>query len=157
TAFTTANGSLGPSGYPNVVLFNTNGLGASFAAHFNVGEVTFTGAQEGGALGQIVSLAAGAYTFTADIASVDDPAGPNGAAGLFTLLVDGTQRGSKDLGSFTQVVQTLRGTLSVNFTVPTSGNHNLQIQITRPALSSSDALTPQQYLDNVVLSSAVPE
>jgi len=157
TQFTTANGSIGqPLGYPNVVLFNTNGSGDSLAAHFNVGEVVLTVLQEGGGIGQFVNLSAGSHVLTADIASVDDPEGPNAAAGLFTLLVNGTAAGSTDLGPFSMVTQTLRGALNVSFSVPTDGSYDLQIEITRPFLGgSSDLMTPQQYLDNVHVTGSV--
>ncbi len=60
TAFTTGNGTNG-AGFPNVVSFDTTGSGASLAAQFQVGEVTFTGAQEGGGIFQSLTLAGGTY------------------------------------------------------------------------------------------------
>lgn len=163
TPFTTTNGTIGQAlGLPNVVLFDTVAGVPSEAAQFNVGQVMPPGVQEGGGIGQIVDLSAGSHLFTADIASVDNPGGLNSAAGLFALLVNGTSVGSTDLGGFSSVTQTLRGTLSVPFTTATAGEYDLQIEITRPFVGGvSDTLTPLQYLDNVNVTgapvTAVPE
>jgi len=159
TAFTTSNGTNGV-GLPNIATFNTNGMSASDAAHFNVGEVTFDRTQQGGGLSQsVVVTAAGLYTFSADIASQDDAGGSiNAAAGFFSILIDGVAVTSVDLGpfSFPSPLQILRGELSGSTTL-SAGSHTFGIEITRPFLSNSSN-TPDQYVDNLTLNTAaVPE
>jgi hypothetical protein len=153
TPFVTANGS----GLPDVISFNATGTGASFAAHFDVGEVTFTGLlQEGGGLTQTVVVpVAGLYTTTAAIASQDDADGQvNGAAGVFSILIDGTLVASDDLGGFSSSFQILRGSLSGSINLA-AGPQTFEILITRPYLSGGTA-TPDEYVDNVTLGK-VPE
>lgn len=150
TTFTTANGTLG-NGLPAIDLFDTTGNGPSLAAHFNVGDAVYTQLQEGGGLLQDLVLGPGSYTFTADIASEDDPNGKvNGAAGIFSLLMDGTQLAQVDLGGFTAFAPILRGNLSASFDLATEGAHEFEILITRPYGSSGDQ-TPQEFVDNMVL------
>jgi hypothetical protein len=143
------------------VSFDTTGSGASDAAHFNVGAVTFDGTLQGGGLTQSVLVSTpGLYTFSADIASQDDANGAvNSAAGLFSILIDGAQRTSIDLGPFSSPFQILRGTLSGSTSL-SSGSHTFAIEITRPFISLQGA-TPDQYVDNLMLNApvapAVPE
>src|SRR5262249_21665716 len=127
TAFTTSNGTNGV-GLPNVVPFNTNGMGANDAAHFNVGEVIFDSTPQGGGLSQsVVVTDAGLYTFSADIASQDDAGGAiNAAAGFFSILIDGVAVRSVDLGPFSSPLQILRGELSGSTTL-SAGSHTFAI------------------------------
>jgi hypothetical protein len=159
TTYTTANGTLG-TGLPTVDSFDTTGTGPSFAAHFNVGDAVYTGLQEGGGLLQDLALGPGSYTFSADIASEDDPNGVvNAAAGVFSLLLDGTQIAQVNLGAFTALDPVLRDTLSASFDLTTGGTHELAILITRPYGSGGDQ-TPQEYVDNMAVTgppSSVPE
>ena len=149
TTFTTANGTLGDA-LPSVDLFDTTN-GPSLAAHFNVGDAVYPQLQEGGGLLQHLVLGPGSYTFTADIASEDDPNGKiNGAAGIFSLLIDGTQLAQVDLGGFTALNPILRGNLSASFDLATEGTHEFEILITRPYGSGGDQ-TPQEFVDNMVL------
>jgi hypothetical protein len=156
TVFTTSNGTNG-AGLPAVNSFDTTGSGATLAAQFNVGEVTVTGLQEGGGLTQgFTAPAAGIYNFFANIASLDDPDGQiNGAAGTFSILIDGTTVDSDNLGAFASANQILRGTLGGAVSL-TAGAHTFEILITRPFTSASSA-TPQEFIDNLSISSAAPE
>jgi hypothetical protein len=158
TVFTTSNGTNGV-GLPNVVPFETIlGFPASDAAHFNVGEVTFDGTQQGGGLSQsVVVTDAGLYTFSLDIASQDDPDGQiNADAGLFSILIDGVAVTGIGLGPFTSPFQILRGTLSGSTTL-SAGAHTFAIEITRSGQQDLSA-SPHQYVDNVTLNTpAVPE
>jgi hypothetical protein len=161
TVFTTPNGTNGTlSGVPlpNVVSFNTCGTGAKPSAHFNVGVTVFTGGEEGGGIFQNLSLSAGTYSVSGCIASENDPGGGNNInAGTFQLLVDGVVKDSVDLGDFATVYQVLRGHLSATFNLG-AGSHEFRFLITRHFFSE-DGATPQQYLDDLVLSrpNAVPE
>lgn len=157
TSFTTASGSTG-AGLPDVVLFNTSGSAGSLAAHFSVGQTTVSTGQQGGGLFQNVVLAAGLYNFSANIASQDSPSGPNAEYGLFSVLVDGVQAGSVDLGPSSGPNSIARGTLSASFNIGSPGSHEIRIQITRTFLTGF-APVPQQYVDNADLAeaAAVPE
>jgi hypothetical protein len=151
TTFTTGNGVIGT---PTVVSFDTTGSGPSLAAQLNVGEVTFTQNQEGGGLQQNVTLAAGSYSFFANIAATSTLG--NSEYGVFSILMDGIVEDTTDLGTL-QNGGTLLGTLSASFTVATSGSHQLEILITRPFVSDNST-TPFQYLDNIAINStSAPE
>ena len=155
TTFTTGNGTVG-DGLPTVDLFDTTGTGPSLAAHFNVGDAVYTQLQEGGGLLQELALGPGSYTFSADIASEDDPNGKvNGAAGIFSLLMDGTTLAQVDLGGFTAMTPVLRDTLAASFGLTTSGTHEFEVLITRPYGSSGDK-TPQEYVDNISVVDPLP-
>lgn len=152
TVYTTANGSNG-TGLPDVVSFNTTGAGASNSAQFNVGEVSFTGAQAGGGLIQLVTLAAGEYNFFANIAAQNSPLGSNSELGVFSVLINGVTEGTTDLGFFAGANTIELSTLGGTFSVATPGVYQLQILITRPYLSVIGT-TPGQYLTNVSISSS---
>jgi hypothetical protein len=152
TVFTTSNGTNGTLGgvtLPNVVSFNTTGSGASNSAHFNVGEASFDGTEQGGGLTQTVNLAAGSHTLTGNFASEDDPdgAGPNSGAGTFSVLVDGSTVFTESLGAFAFQGQVKHGTYNATFTT-TAGDHDIEFLITRPFLSE-DSNTPQEYLTDL--------
>jgi hypothetical protein len=157
TVFTTSSNGTTGAGLPDVVMFNTTGSGDSNSAQFNVGEITFTGLQEGGGLMQTVTApVAGLYGFSMDFASQDDADGEiNGAAGLFSIVIDGVTVASDDLGAFSSPLQILRGSLSGTVDLA-AGDNSFEFLITRPFLSGGTA-TPEQYVTNVSLSSPVPE
>ena len=157
STFLTPNGTTGP-GLPDVVSFNTTGSGPANSARFNVGEVNFDGSQQGGGLSQTINvLTGGVYSFSAAIASQD--AGlMNGAAGLFSILINGTTEASIDLGAFASSSEILRGTLqgTVNLT---PGSYTFSVEITRPFLGGSPT-TPQEYVTDISLNpttAVVPE
>jgi hypothetical protein len=157
TVFTTSNGTNG-AGLPDVVMFNTTGGGDSNSAQFNVGQVSFmSGDEEGGGLTQTVTAPiAGLYSFSMDFASQDDADGQiNAAAGLFSIVINGVTVASDDLGGFSSSYEILRGSLSGTVNL-TAGANTFEFLITRPYLSS-DTATPEEYVTNVSLSSAVPE
>jgi len=154
TNFTTANGTVGSGGFPNVVSFDTTGSGASLAAHFRVGELEFAGAGGGGGIFQSINLAAGSYDLSADIASFNPHAdASNNSGGIFDLLLDGIVLDSVDFGTIASGV-TERGLLA-SINIVTAGPHEVRIRMTRPFKQASG--TPEQYVDNVILQvSTVP-
>ena len=84
TTFTTPNGTIGT---PAVVSFDTTGSGASLAAQFVVGEVTFTGVFEGGGIFQSVTTPQGVFKVSADTAAVQTFTSANDECGRFEQLV----------------------------------------------------------------------
>jgi hypothetical protein len=165
--FLTTDGNLGAAlGLPDVVPFTATGTGpASDAAKFQAGQVTFKpSVQCGGGIDQTFSSSAGIYNLSADIAADEIGSVGNAAAGLFTLLLDGTPVTSVNLGHINPG-QILRSDLEA--TVPLSqGSHQLAIEITRPYLSGGSpelvvlqGETPFEYLDNIQITqaTAVPE
>lgn len=156
TAFTTANGSIDDS--PDVVPFNTTGSGASLAAQFSVGEVTYSGLPAGGGIDQNFTLSSGgAFDFFANIASQNVFASPNADAGTYSILIDGVTLASDSLGSFAYPCtgacdQTITGTLNGSVALA-PGVHTFEVLITRDFLCCGDV---DQYVDNISLT-AVPE
>lgn len=154
STFVTANGTNG-SGLPTVVSFNTTGSGASNSSQFDVGEVSLDGTQQGGGISQTINVTSGGlYTFSAAIASQDDPDGQiNGDAGLFSILINGTAEASVNLGGFSSPHQVLLGTLSGSVDLA-PGTDTFSVEITRPFLSNGTA-TPTEYVTDISLNSAV--
>jgi hypothetical protein len=150
TTFVTGNGAIDPNG---VASFDTTGGGASNAAFFSVGEVVFTGAEEGGGISQTVTVAAGVYAFTADIAVHVDLDESNFDCGTFSLLVDGVAVATHAFGGAPTTCiggNTYRSSLAA--AVPlTAGSHQLRVLITRH-FRQPPGLT--QYVDNVALAPA---
>jgi hypothetical protein len=148
TIFTTTNGTNG-AGLPVVTSFNTTGSGASNSAEFNVGELSGVGTPAGGGLEQVLTLGPGSYMIAAAIASQGDADGQvNSAAGLFQVLVDGTSEGSNNLGGFSSPNQTLRGTLTANFTVSAAAPYTFAFEIARP-FDSDGSSTPTEYITDI--------
>jgi hypothetical protein len=157
TTFTTPNGTLG-DGFPQVVLFDTNNDSIpSLAAQFRVGQqVLTTGVFEGGGIFQSVLLAEGPMVLSVDIAAADD-AVLNNAGGLFQLIFDGSVVASHNFANIgADTVE--YGTLSYATHV-TAGSHEVRIQMSRPFLQGCGRgpCTPTQYVDNVRITSSVPE
>jgi hypothetical protein len=149
TLAATANGSLGPAPPPDVTSFDVTGSGATNAAEFQVGEVSFTGLQEGGSISQSITTGTGTLVFSAAIAATDHPgSGGNADGGVFSVLVDGVPLDSVDVGplgpSFSQP-GTVRGVLSFSDAVG-AGSHDVEILITRPF---GNAGTPFEYVTDV--------
>jgi hypothetical protein len=151
---TSSNASLGtPSGGRAIVPFDVQGSGSTTnAARFQVGQNIFTsGIQEGGGIRQTIITTSGMATFHADIAAQETNGSGNGAAGLFSVLLDGVVLSSFDFGDI-GIRQIERNTF--DFTAPiTDGQHVLSLQMTRPfgAGGQTLGLTPFQYWDNVSL------
>jgi hypothetical protein len=144
TTFVTGNGTIGT---PAVVSFDTTGSGASNAAQFDVGQVTFRlGVYEGGGIYQSVSTTAGSFDVSADIASETNLPGINQSCGNFELLVDNGVVASHDFGSCQGVV---RSTLSASSVPLSAGSHEIRIRITRPYTIID--LPVSEYVDNVAL------
>ena len=149
TTFTTTNGTLGNDG--TVTSFDTTGGGASLAATFNVGQVSFTdGVPAGGGIFQSVALSAGNYTLTADIAAADNVPPGNASGGIFELLFDNSV---VDIIDFGDISGTERGLLASLVNV-TAGVHEVRLRVQRPYQRSTG--TPYQYLDNIVLRGDTP-
>jgi hypothetical protein len=170
TLFTTSpNGSLGFAPVPDVISFDVTGSGATNAARFQVGQVTFSGfnVQEGGGLEQNVPTGAGTFMFTANIAAFwlaslagCNPGPPqncsNGDAGTFRAVLDGMTLATLSFGEITDQ-QTLRGVLSFTSNLA-AGTHDLEILMTRggtnhggPSSGLTFGDTPFQFVTNVSL------
>jgi hypothetical protein len=144
TLATTANGTLGPSPLPQVSSFDVSGSGATNAAQFQVGDVTFTGLQEGGSISQNIVTGAGNLVFGANIASFASHSG-NVEGGVFSVLLDGVTLDTVDIGNI-DVGQTIRAVLSFSDLV-SAGSHDLEILMTRPFINSGAfGGTPFQYV-----------
>jgi hypothetical protein len=142
--FTTANGTIGT---PGVGSFDTTGTGASLAAEFNVGEVNFTGQNEGGGIYQNFSGAP--YTVSADVATQAAPGHPNnGDCGTFFLQLDGSTIASHAFGTCPGS-SVARWHFFVHIPNGVLGFHQLRILIERTFLGSGPTLTPGEYVDNV--------
>jgi hypothetical protein len=158
TLATTANGSLGPAPPPDVSSFNVTGSGATNAAQFQVGEVSFTGLQAGGSLSQIFATGAGTLLFNANIAATDHPgSGGNAEGGVFSVILNGVTLDTVDIGplgpSFSSP-ETILGVLSFSDAV-SAGSQDLEILITRPYQNGG---TPFEYVTNITanLEGSVP-
>ena len=152
TAYTTSNGSLGPPGYPGVVVFDTDDDGtATYSAQFQVGQVSYdSNVPAGGGIYQTLSLEAGEYTISVEAmaSSWGGPGIRNDSAGIFELMVDGAVVARHDFGSI-NADSTEYGTLSANVSFASSGSHEVRIEITRVYIQTGD--TPLQYVDNVTV------
>lgn len=146
TAYQTTNGVTNES----VVMFDTTGTGASYAAKFHVGQVTnVPTVYEGGGIYQTFNAPAGPWEVsTVAIAAWDQDTLDNMDGGLFELLVDGNVVDSHDFG-YIQAGQVLRDTLSATGVFATSGSYEIRMRITRPWETGNE--TPLQYVDNVNL------
>lgn len=157
TPFTTSSNGTNGASLPDVVSFNTTGSGATDAAQFDVGEISYTGLPEGGGLTQTFTLGSGgSYMVFANIASTSGFF--NADAGTFSILIDGSLVVSDDLGQIATAGDVDLGTLDGSVSL-TSGVHTFEILITRD-YDSAGAATPSEYIDNVSLSasgSSTPE
>jgi len=149
TIGTTGNGTWG-SGYPIVTGWPLGGMNA---AEGEVGEVNFSGVQEGGTLTQSFMSAGGAATVSLDWAVM----GPGGNAdgGEFTILLNGTQIAQYDTGSINGS-QLYNGVLTANANL-LNGSNTLEIDVTRRYITVPDG-TPYQWVTGVdVEGQGVPE
>jgi hypothetical protein len=144
TTFTTANGTIGGG---DVASFDTTGTGASLAARFNVGEVVFSGQNEGGGIYQNFSGAP--YTVSADVAAQAAPAHPGNAdCGTFFLQLDGSTIASHAFGTCPGS-SVARWHFFVHVPNGVSGSHQLRILIERTFTAGGPTSTPEEYVDNV--------
>ena len=144
TTFTTANGTINGG---DVQSFDTTGTGASLAAHFDVGEVLYSGAPEGGGIYQNFSGAP--YSVSADVAAQAAAGHPsNGDCGTFVLQLDGTTIASHAFGPCSGS-SISRWHFFVHISNGVFGNHQLRILIERVFTTSPPSSTPNQYVDNV--------
>ena len=151
--FTTENGTVGQGGFPDVVVFDTNGDGeATKSVRFQVGQDQIKTAgdtrQGGGLYTQFVGKA-GTLEISLDVACtfLSNNKRRNLDGGLFELLLDGKTLSRYAVGPIHKGA-TKRGTLRASSPI-TAGVHQIRIQITRPFASPA---APFQYIDNVVVS-----
>ncbi len=151
TLGTTPNGSAG-QGFPIVTQWPLNN--SINAWEGEVGEVSFTGQQEGATLTQSFMSAGGAATLSLDWA-VYAPFAGNADGGEFTMLLNGVQVAQFDTNNIDQG-QLLNGILTANANL-NNGSNTLEIDITRRYITVPD-LTPLQYVTGVdVEGNGVPE
>ena len=153
TLFTTANGSLGPSGSGLPAVTSFTGSGSQNAATFDVGEVVQMFMQGGGGITQTVTLPGDSISFSANIAALGVAANVEG--GVFSVLLDGLTEDTVDIGVI-GAGAVIRNTLSFT-TTESAGPHTLEILITRPFVNN--AITPEQFITNIAITgaAAVPE
>jgi len=144
TIGTTGNGTWG-TGFPIVTGWPLGGMNA---AEGQVGEVNFSGAQEGGTLTQTFMSAGGAATESLLWAAMGTG---NADGGEFTMILNGIQIAQFDTGSIDGM---LNGTLTAS--APTiAGLNTLEIDVTRRFISTSG--TPLQWVTGVDVEGTVPE
>jgi hypothetical protein len=150
TSFTTTNGTLGHPGAHTVTSFDVTGSGASNAARFQVGQISFqSGVNQGGGIYQNVAYSAGMLNISADIAAFASGQ-TNLSGGVFRLLVNGIVLDTHDFGSIGSG-STERNSLSGAILVG-AGLHQIRFEIGRPfTIGNGLGYTPFQYIDNVVL------
>lgn len=149
---TTTNGQTG-SGTPAIVLFDVTGSGATRAAKFEVGQLTFqSGVPAGINILQTFSLAAGTYTFSFNYAAQNTNPSGNAQGGIFSLNINGVLSGTTAVGSINSG-QTIRGTVSQTV-VWGGGTMTAGATITRPYILPGGLF---QYVDNFQPAAAVPE
>jgi hypothetical protein len=158
SVFTTPNGTNGtcPGSVPcpAVTSFDTTGSGASDAAEFNAGQVTFQfGIPAGGGLVQSVFFPAGMLSVSMDWAAIDEGAFGNADGGVFSILLNGATIASFD-SSTLAANTTSRGTLSGSTTISAPGMYQFAVEVTRPFQPDPNVF---QYVDNVTASIATPE
>ena len=119
-------------------------LGGSNAAEYNVGEVNFTGLQEGIILTQTFTASAGLLNLSFDYAALGNPTFGNLEGGVFSLQLDGVSLVTADVGLINPS-QLINGNLSVS-TITSAGVHTFGIEITRPFIT----------LDGVTHGSSLP-
>jgi hypothetical protein len=158
TTFVTSNGTNG-DGLPDVAMFDTDNDGIqSLSARFNVGQAVWEGdgsPRRGGGIFQLVNLAAGSYTLSANAAMIGHT---NADGGLVELLFDGSVLASHDFGTATGGVGEYAFLVGVSSVA--AGPHEVRFRITRAFESDLFEGTPYQYIDKVTLipepSSALP-
>ena len=155
TIFTTSNGTLGEPGFPDSVLFDTNGDGVvTKSLRFKVGQLHYEGKRkslDGGGIFSTLWVEGGTVFIEADIASAySSPKDRrNLAGGLFELLLDGQIVAHHDFGPIESGITkrfTLKGESHIS-----AGRHEIRIRIRRPFTSLPGDQAPEQYLDNVRL------
>lgn len=160
TVFSTPNGSVGGSGFPDIVVFDTKANGeVSQSLRFRVGQGKFDPTTPaGGGIRQTTMIAAHGIRLSADIAvSYESPThAGNLDAGTFDLLWNGAIVDSHAFGRIS-TGGILRSRLLANLSI-TPGVHEIGLRITRPYVSTLDTPAPLQYIDNVSIAvTSTPE
>jgi hypothetical protein len=150
TGWTVRNTSNGHSTTTDVIMYDIDGGGPlpeSLSARFSVGNVQYTGQQEGIELVQDVSLVGGTeYTFDADVAAWRHSNSVNVEGGVFSLILDGavldTWAAGYIGGSYGwDKYSHLTGT----YTPGSSGTYEIGMRITRPYTCPGDVF---EQVDN---------
>ena len=146
TIGTTGNGTWG-TGFPAVTAWPLGG--GLNAAKGQVGEVNFTGLQEGGTLTQTFQSTGGAATESLMWAAMGSG---NADGGEFTMILNGVQIAQFDTGSINGLIN---GTLTAS-AATVAGTNTLEIEVTRRYISTGG--TPYQWVTGVdVEGNGVPE
>lgn len=148
TIGTTGNGTWG-TGFPVVTGWPLGGMNA---AEGQVGEVNFSGVQEGGTLTQTFNSSGGAATISMDWAAKGG-SGNNADGGEFTMILNGVQIAQFDTGNI-NANQLLNGVLNANANL-LNGSNTLEIDVTRRFLQNNS--TPTQFVTGVDVEGNVPE
>lgn len=121
--------------------------GPSLAARFSVGrfDATQTGNQ-GITLTQSIFLAAGAYEFGFDWATIRTITTQNTQGGIFDLIVNGVSIANAVAGPTSSTLPHY-GKLTGTYVVSQSGNYDVGVMITRP-FTVPQPETLYQYVDN---------
>lgn len=141
TTFTTASGTLGQVGFPDVVKFDTDGDGVLSEA------LQVLAGNGGGGIVQNVNVVGGDVTVEASVAASSIAA--HAEAGNFELLFDGVVVDSHNFGSIV-ADSTERASLSADLTSVSAGAHEVRLRITRSG-TSDYAVTPFGWVDDVHL------
>lgn len=154
SGWTLANSTNGQSLVEDVQSFDT-GLGASNAAHFEVGQVTFSSGQEAGiTITQNLTLTQGTnYTFSCTWGSQNVSAvSQNADGGSYDLIVNGASIANHAVGTLNPQTS-VNGALSGNFTPSTSGSYSVGAYVHRHFIATPNI---NSYVDNFNMS-PVPE
>ena len=160
TGWTVFNDTNGTAGGATVVLFDTAGTGtSSLCAQFQVGSnvgYVYGSLGHGGGISQFVNLNAGQLNVAINIAASNSLSLKNGDAGTFILVLDGQSVVTNTFGSINGY-QTIRSTMNYAIAVA-GGMHEIAVDMRRNYyMGTGNSASPNQYLDNIVLSgSAVP-
>lgn len=167
TSYTTANGTIAETPSTptetnpqnaSIVLFDVTGTGTSNALFLNAGKINgFYGIApaEGGGVFQGFTTAGGVATFSADIAGLYTRTSGFFGLGVMSVLIDGVEKASFDLGGGAFGPVTIRNALAFT-TRLSAGDHVVSLQATR--LFAPARGVASQYFDNVTLDvAAVPE
>ena len=153
--FTTPNGTVGGTGFPKIVPFETTGQGVpSQSLQFKVGQVRHQAEedpQQGGGLVTHIVTKGGSLNLSAHLALtyVSPKDKRNLAGGLFEWLVDDQVVASYDVGPIEN-----GGIIRHHFQAHrhmAKGTHTIRLRITRPFTSLVGQPSPFQFVDNLLI------
>jgi hypothetical protein len=153
--FVTPNGTLGWTGLPTVVLFETVTDGqVSKSLQFKVGQIRYdpdNETEQGGGLAIQITTETGTLNLSAYVAATyHSPKDKrNLAGGLFQWVVDEQVIASHDIGPI-EKGGILRHRLNAHHSV-NAGIHTIRLRITRPFTSHPGQDAPFQYVDDLLI------